>query len=212
MPQIPETVFSQYAQSSEESFNTVLISAYEYLVISSSYQCFSHLLLKQPKRVLMLCTKAPKIAKIGDKEKFIFGMYKAEALNMLGSIKQSYTASKETPVILKPETQFECTFGYWSPWVDSTVQYNAKTIQAFNTTALALQDEQESGTKETSENLRRLMEQTEPDLQSQTSPLSTLVVYNILRKGQQHQALHYLKRRKILEQQTGPTTKTPSTA
>lgn len=148
----------------------------------------------------MLCTKAQKVPKLSEKEKFIFASYRVEALNQTGSLKPSITALKELQVTLKPDVQFDCTFGYSSPWVDSNTKYSAKMIHLFNSTALALQDDTECNSKETVENLKRLTEQSSLDQQSQSSPLSGLIVYNFLRKGQHSQALHYLKRRKVPDQ------------
>lgn len=148
----------------------------------------------------MLCAKAQKISKLSEKDKFIFASYRVEALNQAGSLKPAITALKETQMTLKPDSQFECIFGYSSPWVDRNIKYSSKSIHQFNSTALALQDDAEINSKETGENLKKLVEQSNPELQSQSSPLSGLIVYNFLRKGQNSQVLHYLKRRKAPDQ------------
>jgi hypothetical protein len=119
--------------------------------------------------------------KLSDRDKFVLGMYRAEALMQLGSIKQGIASLKE--LSLKPELQLKCSFGYASPWIDKTVDYSSRTVYLLNLANMAMNEESEINSKELTEAIKHLTELFESKSLKGVTPLASFFLYNYLRKG-----------------------------
>lgn len=122
-----------------------------------------------------------KVSKITEKDKFIFSIYKSEAQGLLGSNKLGLAAIKETS--WKVEGAFKCSFGLPSPWVDRSSDYTSKLIHSINYHNYAINDDTESLTSEFKTVCTDLMEHVEQKNYKSVTPLSSVILYSLLKKG-----------------------------
>lgn len=136
-------------------------------------------MLKQSKRVIYNVQKVLKLPNLSDKDKFLLGIYKAEAFSQLGNFKQGIATLKETSN--KSEYSMRASFGVNSPMIEE--EQTSKQIFLINYINMALNEETEKNSKELQEALKTLLELTEQKKPHIVTPYYTTAIYSFLRKG-----------------------------
>jgi hypothetical protein len=133
-----------------------------------------------PKRAIHYASKALRLPKISEKEKFILSMYKVDATVQLGNSKAAVLLLKELP---KLEASFKCSFGSAAPWVDQSTDYSAKFLLQANFAGAGLADDTETQSKEMTETLKTLGELNDSKALKGVTPIASNLLYSYLRRG-----------------------------
>lgn len=127
-------------------------------------------------------TKALKMPRVSERDKFIFSIYKAEAQYQISPYRNALATIKEVPS--KQELSLKCSFGYPSPWVDRNIDYPAKLIQQVNYYNIATNDEQEAQTPEYKAIWKDIVESAELNKYKEgITPLSSVILFTSLKSG-----------------------------